>query len=158
MSCQHSLLPALTTYLPHLQIARLTAINRRLNRTVSLQRLDAVSGPESDADDADDYRLFLDDAELKEGGAMGLAVSGRDRKVSSCSERSVTPRERRISTSSERSITPPNKETITRKTSTTLAEAFLEQLPEVRHTQDDVDDVAAPLQNGSAPHLEMEAC
>lgn len=87
-----------------------------------------------------------------------MAAAGRDRKISSCSERSVTPRERRISTGSERSITPPNRENITRKTSTTLAEAFLEQLPEVRHTQDDVDDMAAPLQNGSANHLEMEAC
>lgn len=141
------------------QIARLSAINRRLTRTVSLQRLDAVSGPESDVDDADDYRLYLDDAELKEGGAVALAVAaaeGRDRRISSCSERSVTPRERKISTSSERSITPPNRENITRKTSQTLAEAFLEQLPEVRHTQDEAE--AAPLQNGSAPHLEMEAC
>lgn len=148
------------------QIARLSAINRRLTRTVSLQRLDAVSGPESDVEDADDYRLNLDDAELKDGGAVSLAVAGRDRKistVSTCSERSVTPRERRTSTSSERSITPPNRENITRKTSHTLAEAFLEQLPEVRHTQDDMDDLdaedeAPPMQNGSAPHLEMEAC
>lgn len=83
-------------------------------------------------------------------------MAGRDRRISSCSERSVTPRERKTSTSSERSITPPNRENITRKTSHTLAEAFLEQLPEVRHTQDDVE--AAPLQNGSAPHVEMEAC
>lgn len=130
-----------------------------------------MSGPESDVDDADDYRLNLDDAELKDGGAVSLAVAGRDRKistVSSCSERSVTPRERRTSTSSERSITPPNRENITRKTSHTLAEAFLEQLPEVRHTQDDLDDdldakeeeeeEAPPMQNGSAAHLEMEAC
>ncbi|XP_050712480.1 ecotropic viral integration site 5 ortholog-like isoform X5 [Eriocheir sinensis] len=151
------------------EIARLSAINRRLTRTVSLQRLDAVSGPESDVEDADDYRLNLDDAELKDCGTVSLAVAGRDRKistVSTCSERSVTPRERRTSTSSERSITPPNRENITRKTSHTLAEAFLEQLPEVRHTQDDMDDLdaeeeeaaAPPMQNGSAPHLEMEAC
>lgn len=147
------------------EIARLSAINRRLTRTVSLQRLDAISGPESDADDADDYRLDLDDTELKEVGAAAAAAAAavaaaaaeeRERKASSSSELSITPKERKISTSSERSITPPNRENITRKTSQTLAEAFLEQLPEVKPSQDDATMTA--LQNGSAPHLEMEAC
>lgn len=127
--------------------------------------MDAISGPESDADDADDYRLDLDDTELKEVGAAAAAAAAavaaaaaeeRERKASSSSELSITPKERKISTSSERSITPPNRENITRKTSQTLAEAFLEQLPEVKPSQDDATMTA--LQNGSAPHLEMEAC
>lgn len=144
------------------QIARLSAINRRLTRTVSLQRLDAISGPESDADDADDYRLYLDDGELKEGGAAAMAAAAlaaaeeRERKASSSSELSITAKERKVSTSSERSITPPNRESITRKTSHTLAEAFLEQLPEVKTNTEEAP--VAALQNGSAPHLEMEAC
>ncbi|XP_045120636.1 ecotropic viral integration site 5 ortholog-like isoform X4 [Portunus trituberculatus] len=145
------------------EIARLSAINRRLTRTVSLQRLDAISGPESDADDADDYRLYLDDGELKEGGAAAVvaaaalaAAEERERKASSSSELSITAKERKVSTSSERSITPPNRESITRKTSHTLAEAFLEQLPEVKTSPEEAPVTA--LQNGSAPHLEMEAC
>ncbi|KAG0720777.1 Ecotropic viral integration site 5-like protein [Chionoecetes opilio] len=138
------------------EIARLSAINRRLTRTVSLQRLDFISGPESEADDADDYRLYLDDIEQSEGGAMALtAEERRERKASSGSELSVTPKERKTSESSERSITPPKRENITRKTSHTLAEAFLEQLPEVRHSPEEAS--ATTMQNGSAPHLEMEA-
>lgn len=129
------------------EIAHLTAINRRLTRTVSMQRLDIASGPESDVEDTEEYRLCLEDDESSpkkydfltkdENGVFDhMREEGRVRIPSSGSDRS-TP--------------SPSREPLNRKTSQTLADAFLEQLPEVR-----VNDDA--YQNGSATCEEREAC
>lgn len=112
-----------------------------------MQRLDIASGPESDVEDTEDYRLCLDDAEPSpkkydffskdENGVFDhMGEEGRVR-IPSCG--------------SDRSTPSPFREPLNRKTSQTLADAFLEQLPEVR-----VNDDA--YQNGSATCEEREAC
>ncbi|KAK7081754.1 hypothetical protein SK128_006189, partial [Halocaridina rubra] len=127
-------------------VARLTAINRRLTRTVSMQRLDIASGPESDVDDTEDLRLHLDDAvsspkkseyfPKEENGVLDFVKESRVRIPS---------------TASDRSTPSPSREVASRKTSQTLADAFLEQLPEVKNSND-------AYQNGSASLEERETC
>ncbi|XP_042207415.1 ecotropic viral integration site 5 ortholog-like isoform X1 [Homarus americanus] len=129
------------------EIARLTAINRRLTRTVSMQRLDIVSGPESDVEDTDEYRLYIEDSDSppKKYDSTTKEENG---DIDYAREES---RERIPSIGSDRSTPSPSRETVNRKTSQTLAEAFLEQLPEVRNCDD-------AYQNGSATQEEREAC
>ncbi|XP_047480983.1 ecotropic viral integration site 5 ortholog-like isoform X3 [Penaeus chinensis] len=128
------------------EIARLTAINRRLTRTVSMQRLDIVSGPESDAEDTEDLRLNLDEVEsLPKRDSVTREENGHIDYL--CEEGRV----RIPSVTSDRSTPSPTRETVGRKKSQTLADAFLEQLPEVRNCDD-------AYQNGSATHEEREAC
>lgn len=129
-----------------MQIARLTAINRRLTRTVSMQRLDIVSGPESDAEDTEDLRLNLDEVDsLPKKDSITREENGH---IDYLSEEG---RVRIPSITSDRSTPSPTRETVGRKKSQTLADAFLEQLPEVRNCDD-------AYQNGSATHEEREAC
>ncbi|KAK8738894.1 hypothetical protein OTU49_003722 [Cherax quadricarinatus] len=112
-----------------------------------MQRLDIASGPESDIEDTEEYRLYLEDSdsspkkyEYSIKGENGLLEHGRDES-----------RVRMASTCSDRSTPSPSRETANRKTSQTLADAFLEQLPEVRNYDD-------AYQNGSATHEERGAC
>ncbi|XP_069171325.1 ecotropic viral integration site 5 ortholog isoform X6 [Procambarus clarkii] len=127
------------------EIARLTAINRRLTRTVSMQRLDFTSGPESDIEDTEDYRLCLEDSDSSPK-KYDYSIKGENGVV----EHSRDERVRIPSTGSDRSTPSPSRETANRKTSQTLADAFLEQLPEVRNWDD-------AYQNGSATCEEREA-
>ncbi|KAK4304856.1 hypothetical protein Pmani_023213 [Petrolisthes manimaculis] len=129
------------------EIARLLAINRRLTRTVSMQRLDAVSGGESDIEDTDEYRLYLDDTDIKRTSENGTP----ERRESTSNHLEIDTRSRVSSTGSEYSVSPPARELAKRKTSQTLADAFLEQLPEVITGEDG-------YQNGSATHEEREIC
>lgn len=123
------------------EVARLSAINRRLSKTVSkslsMQRLDVISGPESDDADDDDLRLRLGDgySSTKKLSENGTDVDSNDETCE------------RLSESEDYYY---NKEPVTRKTSQTLADAFLEQLPEVKNID--------AYQNGSATREERGAC
>ena len=130
-----------------LQIARLTAINRRI-LSKSSQKLDFMSGPESDIDDAEDLRLTLDVADtnsLSKSSSSSKIINNNN--INCDQDNSSLDNERKSRNSSESSdqdagdVTIPRRDKLGRKTSQTLAEAFLEQLPEVRQ------DV--PYQNGS---------
>lgn len=112
-----------------------------------MQRLDVVSGPESDAEDTEDLRLNLDEVDSlpKKVDSLTREENGH---IDYLSEEG---RVRIPSTASDRSTPSPTRETVGRKKSQTLADAFLEQLPEVRNCDD-------AYQNGSATHEEREAC
>lgn len=112
-----------------------------------MHRLDAVSGGESDVEDTDEYRLCIDDADIKRTEENGTTERGE----STSNHLEIESRSRVSSTGSEYSVSPPARELAKRKTSQTLAEAFLEQLPEVITGEDG-------YQNGSATHEEREIC
>lgn len=129
------------------EIARLTAINRRLTRTVSIQRLDIVSGPESDGEDAEDLRLHFDAGMTSPPKKLDFPTK-EENGLDYCKESRV----RLSSSGSDRSTPSPSREVAGRKTSQTLADAFLEQLPEFRNSDD-------AYQNGYASHdNEGDAC
>lgn len=114
----------------------MSAKNRRLTKTVSMQRLDIISNPESDDDADEDLRLRLGEgySSTKKLSENGTDVDSNDETCERLSE----------------SEDYYNREPVTRKTSQTLADAFLEQLPEVRNID--------AYQNGSATRDERGAC
>ena len=112
-----------------------------------MQRLDIASGPESDFEDAEDLRLHLDEAV-----ASPKKLDSPTKEENGFLDYSKEENRGRIpSIGSDRSTPSPSREVVGRKTSQTLAEAFLEQLPEVRNCSD-------AYQNGSASHEERETC
>ncbi|RXG72681.1 Ecotropic viral integration site 5 [Armadillidium vulgare] len=134
------------------EMARLMAINRRL-LSQSNQRLDFASGPESDFEDAEDLRLKLDvnDYIHRRDSAGGPSLedlrhhrirsssmgsgnlyksylsdeNGRERKPSTQSDGGSSPLEGKISP-------PVFVKSVQRRTSQSMEDAFLEQLPEVK--------------------------
>ncbi|KAB7506775.1 Ecotropic viral integration site 5 [Armadillidium nasatum] len=134
------------------EMARLMAINRRL-LSQSNQRLDFASGPESDFEDAEDLRLKLDvnDYIHRRESAGGPSLedlrhqrfrsssmgsgnlyksylsdeNGRERKPSTQSDGGSSPLEGKISP-------PVFVKNVQRRTSQSMEDAFLEQLPEVK--------------------------
>ena len=84
-----------------------------------------MSGPESDAEDAEDLRLKLDVSEAIPKNSTPVV------------KEEVSEEEENTST----------KDKLGRKTSQTLAEAFLEQLPEVKNNE---EEISHHQSNGSA--------
>ncbi|XP_076048504.1 ecotropic viral integration site 5 isoform X3 [Oratosquilla oratoria] len=137
---------------PHLQdrvaelqseIAHLTAVNRKLTKNMSLQHLDIGSGPESDLEDTEDLRLKLD---VNESSPKKLSLS------SQYSGEDDDEEEGRGRHSSSSSVVDGSREEVTRKTSQTLEDAFIEQLPEVKCEEE------PRCPNGSVSHQEQRAC
>lgn len=123
-------------------MARLVAINRRL-LSQSNQRLDFTSGPDSDFEDAEDFRLKLD---LSEMTLKGKELRHRTRSSSGGSgilghRASVSVDGASDRKGSDGGASPPQdgrtspllrKTSVHRRTSQSMEDAFLEQLPVVK--------------------------